>query len=202
MSGAVFLDRDGTLVEEIPYLHEPERVVLLPGVGTALRALAGAGLALVVVTNQAGVAHGFYDEAAVEATHQRLAALLDAEDVRLDGVWYCPHHPDGVVPAYARACQGRKPAPGMLLTAAGVLGLDLARSWLVGNHPGDLAAARAAGVTPLFVTTGVGAGQDAPPAVPVLADLAAAAAMVLDGQLPATVAERSRPLRSWRSRPV
>ena len=168
MSGAVFLDRDGTLVEEIPYLHEPERVVLLPGVGTALRTLAGAGLALVAVTNQAGVAHGFYDEAAVEATHQRLAALLDAEDVRLDGVWYCPHHPDGVVPAYARACQGRKPAPGMLLAAAGMLGLDLTRSWLVGNHPGDLAAARAAGVTPLFVTTGAGAGQDAPPAVPVL----------------------------------
>jgi D-glycero-D-manno-heptose 1,7-bisphosphate phosphatase len=202
MSGAVFLDRDGTLVEEIPYLHEPERVVLLPGVGTALRTLAGAGLALVVVTNQAGVAHGFYDEAAVEATHQRLAALLDAEDVRLDGVWYCPHHPDGVVPAYARACQGRKPAPGMLLAAAGVLGLDLARSWLVGNHPGDLAAAKAAGVTPLLVTTGDGAGRDAPPAVTVLPDLAAAAAVVLDDQLLATAAERSRPLRSWRSRPV
>jgi D-glycero-D-manno-heptose 1,7-bisphosphate phosphatase len=202
MSGAIFLDRDGTLVEEIPYLHEPERVVLLPGVGTALRALAGAGFALVVVTNQAGVAHGFYDDAAVEATHQRLAALLDAEDVRLDGVWYCPHHPDGVVPAYARACQGRKPAPGMLLAAAGVLGLDLARSWLVGNHPGDLAAAEAAGVTPLFVTTGDGAGRDAPPAVAVLPDLAAAAAVVLDDQLPATAAKRSRPLRSWRSRPV
>jgi D-glycero-D-manno-heptose 1,7-bisphosphate phosphatase len=202
MSGAVFLDRDGTLVEEIPYLREPERVVLLPGVGTALRALAGAGFALVVVTNQAGVAHGFYDEAAVEATNQRLAALLDAEDVWLDGVWYCPHHPDGVVPAYARTCQGRKPAPGMLLAAAGMLGLDLARSWLVGNHPGDLAAARAAGVTPLFVTTGAGGGRDASPAVTVLPDLAAAAAVVLDDHLPATAAEPSRPLRSWRSRPV
>jgi D-glycero-D-manno-heptose 1,7-bisphosphate phosphatase len=210
MSGAVFLDRDGTLVEEIPYLHEPERVELLPGVGTALRALAGAGFALVVVTNQAGVAHGLHDDTAVEATNQRLAALLDAEDVRLDGVWYCPHHPDGVVPAYARACQGRKPAPGMLLAAAGMLGLDLARSWLVGNHPGDMAAARAAGVTPLFVTTGDGAGRDAPPAVPVLPDLSAAAAVVIDLSAaaaavlddPATAEERSRPLRSWRSRPV
>jgi D-glycero-D-manno-heptose 1,7-bisphosphate phosphatase len=179
MSKAVFLDRDGTLVEEVPYLHEPERVALLPGVGTALRGLARAGFALVVVTNQAGVAHGIHDEAAVEATHLRLAALLEAEGVRLDGAWYCPHHPDGVVPAYARACQGRKPAPGMLLAAAAALGLDLARSWLVGNHPGDAAAARAAGVTPLFVTTGDGANRDAPPAVPVLDDLRAAATTIL-----------------------
>jgi len=197
MSRAVFLDRDGTLVEEVPYLHEPERVVLLPGVGTALRALAGAGFALVVVTNQAGVAHGFHDEAAVEATHRRLAVLLDAEGVRLDGVWYCPHHPDGVASAYARACQGRKPAPGMLLAAADTLGLDLARSWLVGNHPGDVAAGRAAGVAPLFVTTGDGAARHAPPAVRVLDDLPAAAAVVLDGHTPA--AQRPRPRLPWRS---
>jgi D-glycero-D-manno-heptose 1,7-bisphosphate phosphatase len=179
MSSAVFLDRDGTLVEEVPYLHEPERVALLPGVGAALRALARAGFALVVVTNQAGVAHCMHDEAAVEATHRRLAALLEAEGVALDGVWYCPHHPDGVVPAYARACQGRKPAPGMLLAAAATLGVDLASSWLVGNHPSDVAAAHAAGVTPLFVTTGDGAHRPAPPSVPVLDGLPAAATTIL-----------------------
>jgi D-glycero-D-manno-heptose 1,7-bisphosphate phosphatase len=202
MTRAVFLDRDGTLVEEVAYLHEPERVALLPGAGAALRALAGAGFALAVVTNQAGVAHGIYDEAAVEATHRRLAVLLDAEGARLDGVWYCPHHPDGVVPAYARACTGRKPAPGMLHAAAAALGVDLAASWLVGNHPGDVAAARAAGVRPLFVTTGDGATRPVPPAVPVLPGLPAAAALVLDGAAPSPDAPPPRPHRPWRSQPV
>jgi histidinol-phosphate phosphatase family protein len=188
MSRAVFLDRDGTLVEEVPYLHEPERVVLLPGAAAALRALAGAGFALVVVTNQAGVARGYYDEAAVAATHLRLAELLAAEDVTLNGAWYCPHHPDGAVPAYARACPGRKPRPGMLHAAAAALGLDLTRSWLVGNHPDDAAAARAAGATPLFVTTGDGATRPPPAALPALPDLPAAAAAILNRDRPAPAA--------------
>jgi D-glycero-D-manno-heptose 1,7-bisphosphate phosphatase len=181
VSRAVFLDRDGTLVEEVAYLHQPERVALLPGAAAALRGLAGAGFALVVVTNQAGVARGYYDEAAVAAIQRRLAELLAAEGVQLDGIWYCPHHPGGSVPAYARACPGRKPAPGMLHAAAAALGLDLARSWMVGNHPDDAAAARAAGASPLFVTTGDGATRHPPPDVPVHPDLPAAAAVVLDG---------------------
>jgi D-glycero-D-manno-heptose 1,7-bisphosphate phosphatase len=202
MSRAVFLDRDGTLVEEVPYLHRPEQVVLLPGAAAALRALAGAGFALVLVTNQAGVARGYYGEAAVEATHRRLAELLAAEDVALDGAWYCPHHPDGAVPAYARACQGRKPAPGMLHAAAATLDLDLASCWLVGNHPDDVATARAASVKPLFVTTGDGATRSAPPAVPVLPDLPAAAAAVLAGG-PAAGHPPPRPHpRPYRSCPV
>src|SRR6266511_6021064 len=106
---------------------------------------------------------------------------LAAEDVALDGIWYCPHHPDGLVPAYARACPGRKPGPGMLRAAATALGLDLTRSWLIGNHPDDAAAAQQAGATPLFVTTGDGATRPAPPAVPALPDLPAAAAAILDG---------------------
>jgi histidinol-phosphate phosphatase family protein len=203
MRRAVFLDRDGTLVEEVPYLHQPEQVVLLPGAGAALRALAGAGFALVVVTNQAGVAHGYYDEAAVDATHRRLAELLAAEGAPLDGAWYCPHHPDGLVPAYARSCQGRKPAPGMLHAAAAVLGLDLARCWLIGNHPDDAAAAQAAGATPLFVTTGGGATRAAPPAVPALPDLTAAAAAVLAGDPAASRPPPRRPRpRPYRSCPV
>jgi D-glycero-D-manno-heptose 1,7-bisphosphate phosphatase len=193
MSRAVFLDRDGTLVEEVPYLHQPGRVVLLPGAAAALRALAEAGFALVVVTNQAGVARGYHDEAAVTATHRRLAELLAVEGVQLDGVWYCPHHPDGLVPAYARACSGRKPAPGMLQAAATALGLDLTRSWLIGNHPDDAAAAQQAGATPLFVTTGDGATRPAPPAVPVLPDLPAAAATVLDADPAAGPTARRRP---------
>ena len=176
---AVFLDRDGTLVEEVPYLHDPARVVLLPGV-EALRRLAAAGFALVVVTNQAGVARGLYDEAAVHAVHRRLAELLAGAGVRPDAVLYCPHHPDGTVPGYARACRCRKPGPGMLETAAERLGLDLGTSWLIGNHPADVGAALAAGARPLFVSTGRAAGQPPPPGVAVAGDLEAAARVVLE----------------------
>ena len=141
---AVFLDRDGTLVEEVPYLHDPERVVLLPGAG-ALAAAGAAGYALVVVTNQAGVARGLYDEAAVDAVHRRLGELLAGAGVRLDAVLHCPHHPRGTVPGYARACRCRKPGPRMLEAAAERLDLDLPASFLVGNHPSDVGAAVAAG---------------------------------------------------------
>jgi D-glycero-D-manno-heptose 1,7-bisphosphate phosphatase len=170
---AVFLDRDGTLVEEVPYLHDPERLVLLPGVGE-LATLAAAGYALVVVTNQAGVARGRYGEAAVAAVHRRLRRLLAGAGVRLDAVLYCPHHPEGTVAAYARACRDRKPGPGLLETAARRLGLDLTASFLIGNSPADVGAAGAAGVTPLFVTTGHAAGRPPPEGVTAVDDLAAA----------------------------
>jgi histidinol-phosphate phosphatase family protein len=197
---AVFLDRDGTLVEEVPYLHDPERLVLLGGVGELAR-LAGAGYALVVVTNQAGVARGFYDEAAVAAVHRRLDALLAAEGVRPDAVLYCPHHPEGTVARYARACRDRKPGPGMLEAAARRLGLDLAASFLIGNSPTDAGAAVAAGVTPLFVTSGHAAGRPPPPGVAAFGDQAAAVEGVLSGS------EEARPApavteRAWPGMPV
>jgi D-glycero-D-manno-heptose 1,7-bisphosphate phosphatase len=176
---AVFCDRDGTLVEEHPYLHQPELVALLPGVAAALSRLARAGFALVVVTNQAGVARGLYGEDAVERVHWRLRALLAARRVTLDGVYHCPHLAEGVVAAYARRCRCRKPAPGMLEGAARDLGLDLAGSYLVGNDPVDVGAARAAGVAPLFVSTGQAAGRPPPPGVPAFPSLAAAADVVL-----------------------
>ena len=178
---AVFLDRDGTLVEEVPYLHDPARVALLGEVG-ALARLAAAGYALVVVTNQAGVARGLYDEAAVDAVHRRLAELLAGAGVRLDAVLHCPHHPEGTVPGYARRCRCRKPGPGMLEAAAERLGLDLAASFMIGNHPTDVGAAGAAGVTPLFVTTGRAAGRPPPPGVASFSDLEAATGAVLAGR--------------------
>jgi histidinol-phosphate phosphatase family protein len=197
---AGFLDRDGTLVEEVPYLHDPERLVLLPRVGELAR-LADAGYALVVVTNQAGVARGFYDEAAVAAVHRRLGALLAAEGVRADAVLYCPHHPEGTVARYARACRDRKPGPGMLEAAARRLGLDLAASFLIGNSPTDVGAAVAVGVTPLFVTSGHAAGRPPPPGVAAFGDLAAAVEGVLSGN------EEARPApavteRAWPGMPV
>jgi D-glycero-D-manno-heptose 1,7-bisphosphate phosphatase len=178
---AVFLDRDGTLVEEVPYLHDPGRVVLLDGVA-ALAAVAAAGYALVVVTNQAGVARGLYGEVAVDAVHRRLAELLAGAGVRLDAVLWCPHHPEGTVPGYARACRCRKPGPGMLEAAAGRLGLDLAASFLIGNHPTDVGAAVAAGATPLFVTTGHAAGQRPPAGVAVFDGLEAATRALLGAE--------------------
>jgi D-glycero-D-manno-heptose 1,7-bisphosphate phosphatase len=189
----VFLDRDGTLVEEVPYLHDPARVALLGGV-EALAQLAAAGYALVVVTNQAGVARGLYDEAAVGAVHRRLAELLAGAGVRLDAVLHCPHHPDGTVAGYARRCRCRKPGPGMLEAAAGRLGLDLAGSFLIGNHPADVGAAVAAGVTPLYVTTGHAAGRPPPAGGAVVAGLAAATRAVLDGTV-APVGMRPGPPR-------
>jgi len=178
---AVFLDRDGTLVEEVPYLHDPAELALLPGVAAALATLGAAGYALVVATNQAGLARGYYDEAAVARVHRRLRALLAAGGARLDAVVYCPHHPDGTVAGYAGACRCRKPGPGMLEAAAERLGLDLRASYLIGNHPSDVGAALAAGATPLFVTTGRAAGRRPPAGAAAFPSLAAAAAAVLQG---------------------
>ncbi|HET9292275.1 MAG TPA: HAD family hydrolase [Actinomycetes bacterium] len=203
---AVFLDRDGTLVEEVPYLHDPARVALLGEVG-ALARLAAAGYALVVVTNQAGVARGLYDEAAVAAVHRRLAELLAAAGVRLDAVLHCPHHPEGTVPGYARRCRCRKPGPGMLEAAAARLGLDLAGSYMIGNHPTDVGAAVAAGVTPLYVTTGQAAGRPPPAGVAVVDGLEVATCAVLDGTVAPAGGKATRPApavteRAWPGMPV
>ena len=203
---AVFLDRDGTLVEEVPYLHDPARVVLLGGVD-ALAGVAAAGYALVVVTNQAGVARGLYDEAAVDAVHRRLAELLAGAGVRLDAVLHCPHHPEGTVPGYARRCRCRKPGPGMLEAAVGRLGLDLAASYLIGNHPTDVGAAVAAGVTPLYVTTGQAAGRPPPAGVAVVDGLEVATRAVLDGTVAPAGGKATRPApavteRAWPGMPV
>ena len=191
---AVFLDRDGTLVEEVAYLHDPGRLALLPGVA-ALAGLAAAGYALVVVTNQAGVARGYYDEAAVELVHRRLGELLAGAGVRLDAILYCPHHPEGTVARHARACRCRKPSPGMLEAAAEQLDLDLPASYLIGNHPTDVGAAVAAGVTALYVRTGHAAGRPPPPGVAAFPGIEAAARAVLDASLLWAQTRRPGPLR-------
>ncbi len=146
---AVFLDRDGTLNREIGYIGDPADLVLLSGVGPALGRLAAAGFALVVVSNQSAIGRGVLAAAQVEAVNARLVAFLHAEGVQLDGLFVCPHAP-------ADSCACRKPAPGLFLQARDALGLDLAGSWMVGDSAHDVAAARAAGVRPLFVLTGWG----------------------------------------------
>lgn len=152
---AVFLDKDGTLIENIPYNVDPARIRLAPGAGAALRRLRAAGYRLFVVSNQSGVARGYFGVEALEGVERRLRELLRGEGVEIDGVRWCPHHPRGTVAAYTRACDCRKPAPGLILSLAAEHGIDLARSWMVGDTPADVEAGRRAGCrTVLLAPTG------------------------------------------------
>lgn len=156
---AVFLDRDGTISEEIGYIADPASYRLLPGAGQAIRLLNERGLPVILVTNQTGPARGLYGEETVQAVMAEMHRQLMLEGARLDGVYYCPHLPDGIVPAYAIECDCRKPRPGMLLHAAVEHGLDLSRSFAVGDKQGDVAAARLAGCRAVLVLSGHGGGQ-------------------------------------------
>ena len=151
----MFLDRDGTLIQEREYLADPEGVVLLPGVVGALRLLADAGFALVVVTNQSGIARGLYSLDDYHAVAQRLGDDLAREGLALDGTYFCPHHPQFTGP-----CECRKPATGMYLRAAGELGLDLPGSLFVGDRRKDVVPASALGGKGILVRTGYGREEE------------------------------------------
>ena len=151
---AVFLDKDGTLVEDVPYNVEPDRIRLTPGALDGLARLAACGFALVVISNQSGVARGLFAEAALEAVWDRLRALVAPAGVAFEAIHYCPHHPGGSVASYARECDCRKPAPGMIRRAAAERGLDLARSWMVGDILDDVEAGRRAGVRTVLIDNG------------------------------------------------
>ena len=160
MSGrpAVLLDRDGVLVEDVGYISSAADLRVLPGVPEALRALAGAGFALAVVSNQSGVARGVLSEAQLQAIHQELGARLAQLGAPALAWFYCPHHPEAGAPPYRRRCDCRKPAPGLLFRAREALGLDLERSWVVGDQASDAEAARAAGCRAVLVHPRGGAG--------------------------------------------
>ncbi|HVI17239.1 MAG TPA: HAD family hydrolase [Gaiellales bacterium] len=159
---ALFLDRDGTLVHPRHYPARPEELCLYAGIGGDLRALQAAGMALVVITNQAGIARGLFTQAALEAMHYYLTAELARLGLRLDGIYHCPHHPDGVVPELAVRCGCRKPEPGMLLRAASDLDLDLDRSWFLGDILDDVEAGHRAGCRTVLVDLGSEALPDRP----------------------------------------
>jgi histidinol-phosphate phosphatase family protein len=150
----VFLDKDGTLIEDVPYNVDPARVRLMPGAAGGLRALHAAGYRLIVVSNQSGVARGYFQEGALAAVEERLRELLAEAGVPLAGFYYCPHHPDGSVTAYAVECSCRKPQPGLLVRAAREHGLDLAACWFVGDILNDIEAGRAAGCRTVLVDNG------------------------------------------------
>ena len=152
---AVFLDRDGTLIQERDYLADPEVVSLLPGVPEALHLLTGAGFALVVVTNQSGIARGLYTLDDYHAVARRLDEELGRTGVELDATFFCPHHPDLTGP-----CECRKPGTGMYVRAARELGLDLAGSYFVGDRQKDVAPAATLGGTGILVRTGYGLEEE------------------------------------------
>jgi D-glycero-D-manno-heptose 1,7-bisphosphate phosphatase len=151
---ALFLDRDGTLVLPRHFPSRPEQLVLFDGIGPELQALQAAGFRMVVITNQSGLAHGYFTEAELDRMHAHLAGELAQFGVQLDGIYYCPHHPEGALPALAVTCVCRKPQPGLLLQAAADLDLDLPRSWFLGDILDDVEAGNRAGCRTVLIDLG------------------------------------------------
>jgi D-glycero-D-manno-heptose 1,7-bisphosphate phosphatase len=149
MRATVFLDRDGTINEEVDYLDDPDRLRLIPGAAEAIRLLNNAGILVIVVSNQAGVGRGYFSTATVEAIHQQLAKQLVKHGACVDAIYYCPHHPN-------EGCECRKPRPGMLLQAARKHGIDTRRAFIVGDKVSDLDAGRRVGCQTVLVLTGYG----------------------------------------------
>ena len=156
---AIFLDRDGTLAHEVGYVNHPSRFQLYPWAVDAVRLINRAGLLAVVVTNQAGVARGYFPESVIGEVHAALHAAMAAGGARLDGIYYCPHHPDVGEPPYRADCDCRKPRPGLVRRAAAELGADLSRSFVVGDRHGDLRVAWSVGARGVLVKTGYGLGE-------------------------------------------
>jgi D-glycero-D-manno-heptose 1,7-bisphosphate phosphatase len=176
---AVFLDRDGTINVEVDYLSAPDQVELLPGAARAIARLNEAGYATVIVTNQSGVARGKFSEARLEEIHARLLELLEAQGAVIDAIYHCPHHPTLGEPPYRRACDCRKPLPGLFERAARELDLDLRRSWAVGDSPRDLESAAALGVPGILVASGQALSPEQAERYVLVRDLSAAVERIL-----------------------
>jgi len=156
---ALFLDRDGTVAEEVGYINHLSRFRLYPWSAEAIRLINAAGLAAVVVTNQAGVARGYFPEELIRQVNEKMTAELAAAGARLDGVYYCPHHPEVGEPPYRQRCRCRKPLPGMLENAARDLNLILEGSVVIGDRYLEVEMAHRLGLRAALVLTGYGRGE-------------------------------------------
>ncbi len=154
MNRAVFLDRDGTVNAEVGYLSDLNQLKLLPGAGEAIRRLNAAGLKVVLVTNQSGVARGYFTESFVRETHALLGQMLQKEGARFDGVYYCPHHPQAGNSHYTTACDCRKPGTGLIDRAALDLAIDVKMSFVVGDKWSDVELGQRAGARSILVRSG------------------------------------------------
>lgn len=156
---ALFIDRDGTLTEEVGYVNHPRRLRLLPRSAEAVRRLNDADVPAVVVTNQAGIARGYFSADVLAAVNNELLRQLKESGAYVDGLYVCTHHPSAGEPPYRDSCDCRKPRPGLLTRAAGELALDLARSAVVGDRPSDVETAARVGARGVLVLTGYGLGE-------------------------------------------
>lgn len=154
MNRAIFLDKDGTLIEDVPYNVRPELIRFAEGVMEGLRQLKKKGYLLVVVSNQSGVARGYFPEQRLHAVQERLQEMLRTAGVQIDAFYFCPHHPDGQLQAYAKNCECRKPKPGMILQAAAAYNIDLSKSWMVGDILNDIEAGNTAGCNTILIDNG------------------------------------------------
>ena len=156
---AVFIDRDGTISEEVGYVNHPSRFRLFPYSAEAIRILNDSGWLAIVVTNQAGVARGYFAEDVIRKIHQQLVSALHAESARLDAIYYCAHHPSVGEPPYRLDCDCRKPKPGLIEQAGRDFEIDMASSWIAGDRYSDVELARNAGLRSAFVLSGYGRGE-------------------------------------------
>jgi D-glycero-D-manno-heptose 1,7-bisphosphate phosphatase len=154
MNKAVFLDKDGTLINDVPYNVNPALIRLEKGVARSLKALKDQGYLLIVISNQSGVAHGYFGLQALKSVVDKLQMELMNENVQLDAIYFCPHHPEGSVEEYAIACECRKPKPGMILQAAKRFDVDLSKSWMIGDILHDVEAGNVAGCKTILIDNG------------------------------------------------
>ena len=190
LRAALFLDRDGTVTEEAGYISNSEQLKLLPGSAGAIRMVRGCGMKVVLVTNQSGVARGYFSEELIAGMHHKLQELLGEEDACLDGIYYCPHHPDYGSEMYRKRCNCRKPEIGMFERAEKDLAIDPFSSYMVGDKKTDIEFAHKAGIKAVLVLTGFGRSElekfekeDKPPEY-VAQNLPEAVAWVLEDRRP------------------
>lgn len=156
---AVFLDRDGTINEQMGYINHLSRFVMLPGIAAAIRLLNERDIPVFVVTNQSGLARGYFPPSLLDEVHRKMTDLLAAEGARVDGIYICPHHPEAKEERYRLDCDCRKPKPGLFIRAAREHNIDLGASYVVGDRWSDLKAADVCGATGILVLSGYGRGD-------------------------------------------